>query len=36
MPRKKGNPKMNTTPIPEDFELSDEEPTMINWMKNNN
>ena len=29
MPRKKGNPKMNKTPIPEDFELSDEEPTMI-------
>ena len=30
MPRKKANPKMNKTPIPEDYELSDEELTTKN------
>ena len=28
-PRKKTNSKMKKQPIPEDFELSDDEPTMV-------
>ena len=35
-PKTKANRKMKKQPIPEDFELSDDEPKMVNLSKNKN